>query len=450
MKEYPNKVYLSTSWHQADKALSSFVVGLLMENGVTIVGDHPDYQKDDPFDRPWTSRVLKLVSDCSALIIVLPERNGKQTTSPYMFPEILAADAHGIPILLFHHQGVSVKKTSTNSGYNLHFGIERTDNSLTYEELFVEYSENKEIDSKLDVFTTLKLVNTSKVDGPYQIPKGGIDHKQVVFDFINFCVKRVAGSFVFNVLPFSLKDKEHVEISNAVFEETGLPCHIALDSIGKSQTMRIQWREVLSQSEFVIAEFSQLRDTCLYEAGVVMGMGKKIFLLAKKELQLPYGLDDAPLILYDTIEDLRRKVKNICCAEYKRKVYNFDENATALAGKDHRTGGIPNWYFDENKAINPVAKLTASSWIISISVALFTWSLFVAFGATDSPATFLGLALSFIFGIGSHLRVIRSYFESKYIDRVNYLIWGAIALLSFSIGSVAYVYYNAVSAGTAP
>lgn len=367
-----------------------------------------------------------------------------------MFPEILAADAHGIPILLFHHQGVSVKKTSTNRGYNLHFGIERTDNSLTYEELFVEYSENKEIDSKLDVFTTLKLVNTSKVDGPYQIPKGGIDHKQVVFDFINFCVKRVAGSFVFNVLPFSLKDKEHVEISKAVFEETGLPCHIALDSIGKSQKMRIQWREVLSQSEFVIAEFSQLRDTCLYEAGVVMGMGKKIFLLAKKELQLPYGLDDAPLILYDTIEDLRRKVKNICCAEYKRKVYNFDENATALAGKDHRTGGIPNWYFDENKAINPVAKLTASSWIISISVALFTWSLFVAFGATDSSATFLGLALSFIFGIGSHLRVIRSYFESKYIDRVNYLIWGAIALLSFSIGSVAYVYYNAVSAGTAP
>jgi len=441
MKDYPNKVYLSTSWNQADKALSGYICALLIKNGLTIVGDHPAYQKDDPFDRPWTSRVLQLVSDCSALVIVLPKRDGQQTTSPYMFPEILAADAHGIPILLFTHQGVSVKKTSTTAGNNLHFGGKKTDKFLIFEELFIEYNGNQEIDSKLDMFTTLKLIKTSKIDGPYMLPDNHLNYEQIVSDFVNFSVKRVYGAFVFNVLPFSLKEKEHVEIAKAVFEETGLPCYLSLDSIGKLQQMRLQWREVLSQSEFVIAEFSQLRDTCIYEAGVVMGMDKKIFLLAKKEPDLPYGLDDAPLKLYGSMEELRNIVKKDFCSEYKRKVYNFDEEITALIDNNHKAGGIPDWFFNKPKNIDPILKLTVSSWVISISIALIIWSLFVSFGATDSPVTFLSLTLSFVFGIGSHLRTIRSIFESKYIDKVNYFMGASIFLLLVSVIFIAYTYY---------
>jgi hypothetical protein len=439
MKGYPNKVYLSTSWHLADMALTDYIVKIFIENNITVVGDLPEDQKKGQTEGVWTSRILQIVSDCSALVIIFPKRGDKQTTSPYMFPELLAADASGIPIIIFNHQGVLINKTKTNLGSNLHFGGKKSNNVLTYEELFVEYSGNEEIDSLLNVFSTLKLVNTKVVEGPYSLPDEKVDYKQIISNFISYKMKRVKGAFVFNVLPFSLKDKEHIEISKAVFEETGLPCRISLDSIGQSQKMRKQWRNTILESEFVIAEFSQLRDTCLYEAGVVMGMGKKIFLVAKKEPNLPYGLDDAPLKIYKSMKELRKIVKNDICAKYKRKVYNCEP--TLIEGKK-KLGGVPNWYFDKINGFSPILKLTLSSWVFSISIALIIWSLFVLSGSKDTPATLFGLTLSLIFGIGSHLRAIRSYVETKYIEKIKKLVGVSIFMLLVSILAVIYAYSN--------
>ena len=45
MKNYPNKIYLSTSWNDADAALSNYVVDILAQLDVTVVGVHKDYQK---------------------------------------------------------------------------------------------------------------------------------------------------------------------------------------------------------------------------------------------------------------------------------------------------------------------------------------------------------------------------------------------------------------------
>ena len=437
MKNYPNKVYLSSSWHEAEEALSNYILDMLIANGLTVVGDEPEYKSNDPFKREWTSRILQNVSDCSALVIVFPKREEIQTTSPFIFPELLAADECGIPILVFHEQGVVIEKTATELGNELHFGSKNIGESLTYQELFVEYDANNEIDKKLNTYSTIKINKTAVLEGPFAIPDNSVNIKQIVSDFVNFKIKRVQGRYVFNVLPFSLKQKEHVEIAKAVFEETGLPCRISLDSIGELQSMRKQWREALARSEFVIAEFSELRDTCLFEAGVVMGMGKKVFLIAKKEPNLPYGLDDAPLKLYGSTKELREIVKTDFCAEYKRKVYNFDRQPS---GQEGTQGGIPDWYYEQNESHNPLSKLTWSSWFFSIAIALFGLSALVSLGATDSVVSLLGLALSFIFGIGAHLRVIRTYFESKYIDSANYFFAGSLVLLLSSIVTLCVVY----------
>ncbi|MCH4811868.1 hypothetical protein, partial [Vreelandella neptunia] len=247
--------------------------------------------------------------------------------------------------------------------------------------------------------------------------------------------------FVFNILPFSLRNREHLEISKAVFEETGLPCRIALDGIGESQEMRKQWRETLECAEFAIADLSQIRDACLFEAGVVLGLRKKLFLLAHKSApSIPYGLDDAPMIVYQSRADLSRVVREQCCAEYKRKVYNLDPELISPSSISKNGGGIPKWFSNDPDSRTASSKLGLSCWLGSIALALVLWSALVWAGSSDSPATFVGVGLTALFGLGAQTREVRQFLELRLIERANKIFGFSVGLAFLAMISLVAAY----------
>src|SRR5437016_4235038 len=104
MNLYPKRIYLSATWKGDDRAATVQLANLIAKYDVTVVRDHERNKNGDPLKttRTWVQRIDYMLRDCSGLVVVLPF-NGKnpQTTSPFLIPELLAADAQGIPILLF-------------------------------------------------------------------------------------------------------------------------------------------------------------------------------------------------------------------------------------------------------------------------------------------------------------------------------------------------------------
>ncbi|MCI5156883.1 MAG: hypothetical protein D3906_00280 [Candidatus Electrothrix sp. AUS1_2] len=418
MKSYPKKIYISASWRETEAVFPTFLVKKFISQNVTVVGDHPDYKEDDPFDRSWIARIHKLISDCSALVAVFPERRNIQTTSPYMFPEIISAALHNIPILIFSQAGVLIKSIKTNAGYNLHFGDSRKKGYLDSLDIVKKKILLDEVDKILSAVTTLQLSTDVEIRGPYKLSDKEINIENIVRDFVKSIKRPCSESYVFNIIPFSIADREHKEISKAVFEETGLPCVTALDSIGDCQDMRSKWKESLSRAEFVIVELSQLRAACIFEAGVAFGMGSDVYILTKnKNISVPYGLDNKPLIFYSSISQLKRQVKEVCCKEYKRKVYNLDPRYNFSIENGEKAGGVPEWLYDTEERFTPILAYTASLWLISISLAIVISILFLTAGASDSPLSYVSMGISLVLGLVPYFIGIIKSKEEKILTR---------------------------------
>ncbi|CAK8713138.1 hypothetical protein KKHLCK_02170 [Candidatus Electrothrix laxa] len=440
MKSYPKKIYISASWHETEAVFPAFLIEKFIDQNVTIVGDHPDYKEDDPFDRSWVARIHKLISDCSALVAVFPKRTDVQTTSPYMFPEIISAALHNIPILMFSQSGVLIKSIKTKSGYNLHFGDSDKKETLNSLDIVKNKFCLDEIDRFLSDISILKLSTESEISGPYEL-LGDDKIEDIVGRFVKGSKRPCRESYVFNIIPFSLVGREHKEISKAVFEETGLPCVTALDSIGDSQDMRSKWKESLSNAEFVIVELSQLRDACIFEAGIAVGMGTDVYVLTgKNKISIPYGLDDKPLRVYSSLSQLRTLVKEVCCKEYKRKVYNLDPiyNKSLLIGGV--ANGVPEWLYEAEKRFTPIHAYTASSWLISVSIAIIIWIIFLNYGASDSPLSYVSMGISLVFGIVPHLRGVRESVENKILERYSRIFFSSLGVFILCVSALVFSY----------
>lgn len=347
MKDYPKKVYLSTSWRPSETPISNFLVSSLAMNNLTVVGDHPEYKKDDPFGRHWIDRTYQLLKDCSALAVVLPSRETIQTTSPYIFPEILAADHQGLPIIILADRNVAIKKFKAGDGCNLHFGGNAEKKTLRSDALFETEIDASSADTLLESITSIELRGTRHLDGPHlMLPD--TDIRSAIDQFVENHVKNREGTYAFNIIPFSMKDREHVEISKILFEETGLPCYLAIDNYRIDLELRAQWRRKITDAEFVIAELSELRDTCIFEAGMVVGLEKEVVILTKKPDHIPFGLDDVPTLKYSGMRELREVVRT-GCAKHKRKVYNFDADLPSEIRKNIGNNGIPTWFDHESR-----------------------------------------------------------------------------------------------------
>jgi len=435
MRDYPRRVYLSTSWDGSHRLLSEDIVQHLARNDLTVVGDHPDYKRDDPFKRPWPQRADRIIRDCGGLVAVFPEVSDprvKQHSKYNMFPEVLSAFRHGIPVLLFIQTGVPHKCRNVNGGFNLQFGDHPSLDSLCWDDI-EPIKDDRALEELLRSAGTLQLRGASYLQGPCLIPSDR-DLASDVDAFAQKHVKDPRSTYVFNILPFSMRQREHRDIARAVFEETGLPCYISLDQIDISSGMRRQWRELVEDAEFCIADFSMIRDACLFEIGVFFGHHKKIFVVSKGGIpRLPFGPDDLPVLPYESLPELRKIVRERCCAKYKRKVYNLALNLPDGVPP----GGLPVELYHNTSGPNVSRRIAWAGWLVSATLGLLIWWLLLMTGATNSPAAGVGILVSFVFGFASSTRELRQTVEERWGDKSRVLV--GVGVLVFLVATLLLV-----------
>jgi len=434
MKNYPKKVYISASWKLAEAVFSAAVVEKLIKKDITVVGDHDAYKEKDPFDRTWIERIHSVTADCCALVAIFPKRDTKQTTSPFMFPELISASIHKIPILILNQSGVEIKSIKTNSGFNLHFG-----GSISKKVVFDSFDiiKNKktlkEIDGVLTKLNVLRLNTSANLSGPHELPDCDLD--SVVSSFLDKIERPKRESYVFNIIPFSLIECEHREIAKVVFRETGFPCKTALDTVGYNQDMRSNWESSIRNAEIVIAELSQLRGSCVFESGVAVGLDSELYVLTKnKTPDIPYGLDNKPVKVYSSISDLKEKVREYCQIKYRRKIYNLEPEYNKILLEDKKAKGIPDWYFDEPQKYSPMLMNSISLWLFNFTFSGLVCFLFWLSGATDTPLSFFGVFLALFYGSSQYIKKATEKLEEKFIGKSKKVLLSSVVLFVFFIG----------------
>lgn len=349
MEDYKPTVYVSATWNPADKKKMLFIAEQIAQNGILVVGDHPDYRN---IGLGYSERIDEILKDCSGFVIFFPyEEKSLQTTSPYMFTELLYATKHKLPMLIFAEEGVNVNfECTTHKHYIATFG-DSTDptNILSLERLEKE----KYSDGLVESVSKLELDDIEAKIGPIKLPKNtdqllnlGEKIEAEVKRFCKMLIFREEPSYVFNIIPFSM-EKYHKEIAKTVLFETGLRCHTAKDSFGIEISARKKGYDYIEKAIFIISDLTKLRDTCIYETGVAFGKGKTLHVIKKgKPGKLPYGLDDLQVHHYKQKEELRI-ITSTFCKSLRRKVINFDIITTDKVPQ--KEIGIPSWYFEKKK-----------------------------------------------------------------------------------------------------
>lgn len=377
MEDYRHVVYFSGSWSPENEEKVLFIAELIARNGILVVGDHPDYKN---IGLNYSTRVDEILKDCSGFVTFFPfEEKNRQTTSPYMFPELLYATKHKLPLLMFAEENVEVNVECTDNKDQKHyiatFGAPSDSiNILNLGRLEKEgYS-----DGLLEATYQLELDNIESKIGPITLPKKTdqlFNMRQMAeIEIKRFCkmlIFREEPSYVFNVIPFSMVSY-HKEIAKSVLYETGLRCHTAKDSFGMEISARQKGHDYIEKAAFVISDLTKLRDTCIYETGIAFGKGKTLHVIKKgKPRILPYGLDDLQVHHYKSKKELR-KIISTFCKSLRRRVINFDIIKPDEVPQEEI--GIPSWYFEEKK-FNLSLKIVI--FLVMISVLAGIGSIFI-------------------------------------------------------------------------
>lgn len=116
--------------------------------------------------------------------------------------------------------------------------------------------------------------------------------------------------FIFVLMPFT-KDLDDLYIYGirGPVEESGYSC-IRADEI-EHNTDNLQ--EILSHIErakLIIAETTDKNPNVFYEIGIAHEKGKKVILLIRRGVDIPFDLKSKNHIIYDSIHDLAEKISN--------------------------------------------------------------------------------------------------------------------------------------------
>lgn len=426
MNPYPKRIYLSATWKGDRRGETLQMAKLIADQGVTVVRDHVSNKNEDSAKakRTWVQRIASMLQDCSGLVVILPyDDSSPQTTSPYMVPELLAADAQGIPILLFANTGVVVSPLTRNGENQYRFpNADKDTNLVRAREILELRLENQaELDTLLRGVGSFILSNPQNIRGPLPYPNLQDHHatEAAIKDFLDECAERTPYSFVFNILPFSQRDSTHQTIASEVFRATGMACHISLDAITSEASARRNWELMLRHSSIVIAELSSLRDTCLFEAGCAIGLDKPVYVVSKKgQHVLPFGLDDQRFFQYRSAQELAQHVRETCCAGYRREVFNLNDEFRAAHQDKTLPPGVPEW-LNRTTGFSLESRLTFSIWVIGLCIALMV-QIVVLLLAPASPKPNILAVFSLLSGLLAWTRVGREFWE-KHIGR--WLSW---------------------------
>lgn len=424
MSTQKHNIYLSASWNNNDKLLTESVTKLLVKTDLIILGDHPDF-KSEKHERglDYPGRVNEIMKDCSGVVVILPKRENKHTTSPYILLEILIANSYNLPMLILHEDSITLDVKNDGESLSLNFGHNQSfDKQLHFSDLEENHLSNKSLETTF----SLRLDNSK---GLIRIHPLQINNQLEIEEMITlFCKQLIPknSSYVFNIIPFSMEE-QYLEIKRTVFETTGMECFCAKDFFNEAIPVRKKWINTLENAKFIIADITDLRENCIYEVGVAHGKEIETYIINKGDLEkIPFGMDNMPIRNYKSNSELKNIIIQIC-KPYKRKVYNCD-----LKSAVDVNGTVTE--FEDSVTVEKVGlKLLGLGLLYSISLMILGTTLLPLYSENKFLNNGVPWGIPLFTAVATGVPTVQRFLEGKLISKSKTLTTTGVILLVISI-----------------
>jgi len=268
-------VYISRTWRDNEAPPADRVCRLLAERGLRLVGDSKDqagFQEGQ--------RVKSIIASCGALVAVLPHR-GNGSTSTYMLKEIAFGLELGLPCLVVAEPEVRVP-------------------------------------ADLDAIAICLLPQDAEQSDALELELiRGVDRIDEEWE------KPDQTHFTFLATTFGNERSERNRVLRQVIERvTAMPC-IMGDDIREGQIQQVII-DAVRRAFFVIADISEENLNTCVEAGVALGAGRRLHLVAEAPRRRPpFMFRDQQVWHYSNDAELVGKVHRIAFP-YRRRVLNAE------------------------------------------------------------------------------------------------------------------------------
>lgn len=246
---------------------------------------------------PDEKRVRRIMTECSALVVVLPYRASETcTTIPTLVAEARMGAELGLPIAIFSEAGVRVLIDESASEPNLQFGD-----------------------------SALIPVGRGQVYGPILYSEPGDFSEEMLPIFERFLAAVLKNKVRIRPYAFFIgrleRDFTHAReaISAAVESEAGIPCLWSDDGRHRIdvESVRDRTRLLIEHAAFVIADLTlgtespeRENPSRAHEIGMTIAFGRKLMLCSQEPRRYPYfSIGDMQMTFWSTEADLERKLR---------------------------------------------------------------------------------------------------------------------------------------------
>ena len=272
------EIYVSRTWRDKEAVLADNICKKLIIHGFKLIGDSKDQQF---FYGKFQERIKSIIKSCGGLVAILPHR-GDGTTSPYILEEIEVAMNLNLPCLIIAEPNVQIPEKFSK---------------LTKSIIRLTSSSSNSIDSQ---FLHEDIVQLRQ------------DWKKPTFPHEVF---------------FATDIKQESERRNQIIKDhieriTSMACIIG----DKINVMGVQNFIVgkISNAFIIIADISEGNINSLIEAGIALGTGTKLHLIARgPRKEPPFMFADQQVLFYSDDLELLGIIHSIVY-NYRRRVLNYE------------------------------------------------------------------------------------------------------------------------------
>jgi hypothetical protein len=266
-------VYISRTWRESETSLADSVCKILAKRELRLIGDSKDQAGFGEGER-----VRSIISSCGAMVAVLPDRGGGNT-SEYMLKEIAIGRDLGLACFVVAEPNVSVP--SSLESITVHVTAEALD--------------------QIDALERAVIHGVDRIDEEWQKPRQA--------HYVFFAT--VVGN------EYSARNRVLRQVVERV---TAMPC-IMGDDIREGQIQQVII-DLIRRAFFVIADISEENLNTCVEAGVALGAGRRLHLVAAAPRHRPpFIFRDQQVWHYGDDADLVGRVHRIAYP-YRRRVLN--------------------------------------------------------------------------------------------------------------------------------
>lgn len=119
-------------------------------------------------------------------------------------------------------------------------------------------------------------------------------------NLVSICENLMRSKKVFTIMSFKEEYKDLYESFKLICKNNEYTTDITSQDLGLGP-ITVKILEGIKQSDFVIADVSEMSPNVFYEIGYAKGINRDVIITAKKGVDLPFDIKDLPVIYYDRL-----------------------------------------------------------------------------------------------------------------------------------------------------